>query len=82
MPRVLEGSQGGGRFLMSEVPLYASPPVFLAGSEEGARLTTNIRLTFQTFDYQKDLFGALEAGDVASEEPAFEPIPAHGMKAY
>jgi len=25
VPRVLEGSQGGGRFLMSEVPLCASP---------------------------------------------------------
>jgi hypothetical protein len=25
MPRVLEGSYGGGRCLMSEVPLYAPP---------------------------------------------------------
>ena len=25
LPRVLGGSQGGGRFLMGEVPLYALP---------------------------------------------------------
>ena len=26
MPMVLEGSQGGGRFLMGEVPPYVGPP--------------------------------------------------------
>jgi len=43
MPRVLGGSQGGGSFLMGEVPLYLGPAEGLDRDDAGERVYVCVR---------------------------------------